>query len=230
MERLGNLQLKAERIFKKDKIKGLLSKIILKIRSVLYSTNSAIWFKKNLEENLKPLTSDINVQVDFHNKNIIQWLHDNHNKYQWIYVPKEIKSADTNQHLFATLIYNKTIIGYIKTGINKVYILDFDEDVLLPPDVAFIYDTFILPEYRGKNIIPFTIVKVISFLKQRGIKEVFCHIPKWNTASRRAFEKVGFKAIAYIRFWRAFKFKFLIKDIYRASYRIENLFYGFYQN
>jgi len=170
------------------------------------------------------------VDIDFNNRTIIQWLSDNHDRYPWFYIPKEISSAASNGHVFVTLVYDNSIIGYIKIGLNRVYILDFDEELPLPDVTAFIYDTFVLPEYRGRNIIPFALVYAENFLRTKGVREILCHIPEWNTASISAFTKTGFKKICHIRFLRLFKFKFLIRDLYRITYRVDNLFYGFQGN
>ncbi len=230
LKKSGYFRLRAGDIFEKEGLRGLFARALLKIRSVVFSTNSALWFKKETGHDCPPIRPGLNVDIEFNNSSIIQWLSDNHNKYPWLYIPEEIRSAESNRHVFVTLVYNNSVIGYIKIGIKRVYILDFDEELPLPRVTAFIYDTFLLPEYRGKNIVPFALVNTISFLKTKGIREIFCHIPKWNRASINAFAKIGFKNICHIRFLRLFKFKFLIRDFYRINYRMDNLFYEFRGN
>ena len=217
-------------ILEKEGIRGVFIKSLLKIRSVVFSTNSALWFKKETGRDCPYIRAALDVNIDFNNSSIIQWLSDNHRKYPWFYIPEEIRSAESNRHVFAAFVHNNSIIGYIKIGIKRVYILDFDEELPLPGVTAFIYDTFILPEYRGRNIVPFALVSTINFLRTKGIREIFCHIPRWNRASINAFAKAGFENIRYLRFLRLFKFKFLIRDFYRISCRMDNLFYEFHEN
>ncbi len=205
-------------------MKSLILKIFRKVKNCAYSYNSAIWLKKKTDDSTEQVVSDIEFKVDFSNRNIFQWLKDHHATYSWLYILKEIKCAEKNDHIFVTFVDEEEIIGYIKIGIKNVYVLDFDEIVTVPFGVAYIYDTFVLPEYRKKNIIPHAFNRITSHLRERGINEIFCHIPAWNIASIKLYKKLGFEEVAFIVFGRIFQLKFLIKDKNRVSFKVRDLF------
>ena len=205
-------------------MKSLILKIFRKFKNYIYSCNSAIWYEKKTDNSIKHVVSDIEIKVDFRNSNIIPWLKEHHPTYSWLYILKEIECAEKYDHIYATFVYEEEIIGYIKIGIKNVYVADFDEIVTVPSGVAYIYDTFVLPAYRKKNIIPHAFNTILSFLRGRGINEIFCHIPAWNIASIRLYKKLGFKEVAFILFGRIFWLKFLIRDRNKVCFKVRTLF------
>jgi GNAT superfamily N-acetyltransferase len=225
MRALRYYKLRARRVLRKEGIGGLLRKAVRRIRTILGASNCAVWFKKDLREIRSVTTGAENVSVEMANHDIEQWLSEHHAAYPWMYIAEEIRCATENGHLFAAIRAAGSIIGYIKIGLKRVYILDFDHEIPLPPDTAFIYDTFLLPSYRGKKIIRFALDETSKQLTLRGIRYIWCHIPLWNHASRKAFEQCGFKAAGFIRFVRVFKLKFLLNGSGTPCFRMDNLFY-----
>jgi len=149
------------------------------------------------------------------------WLKTHHAVFPWIYFGKELETAQANSHIYVCILHRSNIIGYIKVGINNVYIHDFDKVVHFPSKIAFIYDTFVLPEYRGKRIASCAIIETIQFLEERGLEKLWCHIEGWNHASLKTFQKVGFKKKASIRFFRLFGFPFFLQDGYKPLKSLE---------
>lgn len=94
----------------------------------VYASNASIWFIRDLDEPLPQLQETIPVRSEFlldDKQRLINWLQANHARYPWIYFPAEISSALANRHLFAVFDYQREIIGYVKLGVNRVYIHDF---------------------------------------------------------------------------------------------------------
>jgi RimJ/RimL family protein N-acetyltransferase len=159
----------------------------------------------------------INIKVDFlieDKSKLIDWLREYHVRFPWMYLGKELQTAQAGKHIFVAILHEENIIGYCKIGINHTYIHDFDKIVHLPQGVAFIYDTFVLPEHRGKNVALYAIIKTIHYLKEKRFHTVWCHIEEWNRASLKLYQKAGFNKKASIRFCRLFGFEFFIKNKY----------------
>ena len=110
---------------------------------------------------------------------------------------------------FPHIKYNGDIIGCIKIGFKNVYIKDYKKIIEFPPKIAFIYDTYIVPEFRGLNLASFMINEVSCFLRNKEYRAVLCHIPHWNTPSIKAYSKVGFKRLKSIRWIKILGFDFL---------------------
>ena len=95
-------------------------------------------------------------------------------------------------------------VGCIKIGFKNVYISDYDKIIKLPNKMAFIYDTYVLEDQRKKGVAKYLITHAIKFLKAHKYTKVRCHIPPWNKASISAYEKIGFRKISYIRYFKIF--------------------------
>jgi len=112
-----------------------------------------------------------------------------------MYNKKKIDTTRKENHIIASIHYQKKIIGYIKLGFNKVFIQDFQKVINFSPEKAFIYDTYVLPEVRGLGVAPYLITESMKYIKNRGFDQLLCHIPVWNKALINAYKKVGFESV-----------------------------------
>lgn len=190
-------------------MKTLLRNALGKVRRVCFATNNALWFEKDLKEPSRDIDAGIPVKIVFTEMDtIINWIKAHRIHFPWIYVDKELGTARSETHIYPFAVHEDKIIGYIKIGLNRVYIQDYDEFILLPPRGSFIYDTFVLPEYRGKRIAALLVQEAVEYLRERGHGKTWCHIPRWNVASIRVYKHAGFHEVAYIRFVRLLFWKF----------------------
>jgi len=217
-------QLKTKRILKRRGGLFLFKKLYKKIRHSTFRTTSSIWLEKSLDLPVKPVLPGIDVTINFlvsDKSKLIEWLAKQHVKFPWMYFSKEIGVATADNHIFVTLLHRDEILGYIKVGKKQVYIHDFDSIVSFPPGTAFIYDTFILPEYRGKHLALYAIAKTIDYLKEKQFKKLWCHIEQWNQASLKTFRKAGFEEKGSIRFTKLCGVPFFIRDGYKPMVSIK---------
>ncbi len=105
---------------------------------------------------------------------------------------REIDNMRNEGHLIYTLISKNTIIGYIKIGRGRVYILDFDRIMYFPQKDAFVIDTYIHEDYRGKKLFHYLITAVKMDLQKKGFKRLYCHIRSDNGISIAAYKKNSF--------------------------------------
>jgi len=180
-------------------VKGLSKCVIKKVTNFMVTSNYAMWFKRDLNQPIVDQIPKISVKIQFDKREkTLQWIK-SFNK-NWMYNKKEIETAEAENHTIAGIFHKKEIIGYIKIGHKKVYIQDFQKVIPFSPGKAFIYDTFVLPEYRGLGAARYTITESMKYLKKQGFNELLCHIPQWNKASITAYKKAGFESIKGIRF------------------------------
>src|SRR3990172_1308508 len=218
LRKLFYIWIKTNRIIKRKGPLFLFNRLYKKIKMLTFRTTCSIWFEKSLDEPVEFVSPGIDITTNFlvsDKSRLIDWLTKYHITFPWIYISKEIDAAKSDNHIFVTLLHQEKIIGYIKVGIQHVYIHDFDRVVSFPPTSAFIYDTFILPDYRGKHLALYGIAKTIDYLREGKFKKLWCHIEKWNQASLRTFQNAGFKEKGYIRFSRLFGLPFFIRDGYK---------------
>jgi len=204
---LSEIVQKIKRIYFEKGFYSLLFHIIKKTIQIFGDTNSAIWYIKELNDKFYKINPKINVEVNLNSfENTVMWLKECTDK--WVYNENEVEIAKKENHYFPSVIYKGRIIGCLKVGFNNVYIQDYQKVIKFPKNTAFIYDTYVLPEFRGLSIAPFLINEVCKLLKHKGYKKIMCHIPSRNTSSKRAYLKVGFKPVKCIRWIRILNFHF----------------------
>jgi len=184
-------------------------RLIGKSLRFIFTTNSAIWFEKDITEKLVEYQPKIPVEIDMNSTNqTIEWM--NSLKDSWVTNPKEIAAALKYNHCWPSVRFKGKIIGCIKIGFRNPYITDYDRVIQLPERMAFIYDSYVIPEQRGKGIVTYVVIQVLKFLNLQGYTRVGLHVPSWNKTSLRVCEKMGFNKVIYIKCFRIFGHPILI--------------------
>jgi len=195
-------------IYKEEGWLVVVGRGLKKIVCLLFETNSAFWFERDLSLSLPEITPKIPVEINLFSKDeTLDWLRNSGEP--WMFKQRELDIGLVENHHFPNIKYQNKVIGYAKVGQGRVYIQDYKKALNLHKNTAFIYDTYVSPEYRGLKIAPFLITEIMKFLKSNGARRVGCHIPTWNAVSINAYTKVGFKKTKYIRYFKIFGLKFL---------------------
>ncbi len=195
-------------VLRDEGIRPFFEKSLQKIARMFFLTNEAIWFKKDLNDWVVTGEPDLPIEISFSSQDrIVQWLRKNSASFPWICSEREIEVGRSEHHIYPYATYEGEIIGYFKIAFRRVYIRDYDMVIQLPPGTAFIYDTFTLPEYRGKRIGFFLLTAITRYLKSQSYRKLWCHIPAWNGASLNLYRKAGFEEVSPIRFVRLLKWK-----------------------
>lgn len=182
-----------------------------RLLNLIFTTNSAIWFEKDLTKKLVEYKPKISLEVDMNStKDTIEWL--KKQKQKWVVNSKEISVAKIYNHCWPSARFNGNIVGSIKIGFGHVFISDYDKIVKFPNDMAFIYDTYVSQDNRRKGVGKFLINQAVKYAKSEGYARIGCHIPPWNKASISAYKKNDFKKVDYIRNFRIFGVSFKISN------------------
>ncbi|RPI79647.1 MAG: GNAT family N-acetyltransferase [Desulfobacteraceae bacterium] len=209
------LQIKTGRILRRKGVLFLFAKAAQKISAFAFKTSNSIWFEKRLDGSVAPAAPDTEISFEFlvqDKAKLIDWLKERRRVYPWMYLGKEMRTAWADQHIFAVILFGKSIIGYCKIGRNRVYVNDFDGTVCFPRKTAFIYDTFVLPDFRGRHVAYLAVLQIAAYLSKQCYRNLWCHIEEWNGASLAVFRKAGFEKKGLIRYCRLCGFPFFIKD------------------
>ena len=108
-------------------------------------------------------------------------------------------------------------------GLSRAYVTDFQRSIDIPPHTAFIYDTFVHPDFRGRGLAAWAITQTREFLQQRDVRFLWCHIPGWNRPSIRSFGKCGFKKVAHVRHIRLLSTRWFTRNPDRLMQRRETV-------
>jgi ribosomal protein S18 acetylase RimI-like enzyme len=196
-----SIGVKVIKAWKQGGLHSIVKSGIRNLVDALLINSKAIWFKCDLPVSGRIKSSDpedkywevtdVDTVRAFAFEEGISWIDD-----------EEDRCAEDNRHLMIILKDRQQIIGYIKAARNRCYIADFRRSFNLCSNTAFIYDTYIAKNHRGRNLSSLLIKAMIGELERTGIERVFCHIPEWNVASIRNYERCGFKVLYPIRFIR----------------------------
>ncbi|HEY5512941.1 MAG TPA: GNAT family N-acetyltransferase [Geomonas sp.] len=161
----------------------------------LFASNSAIWFCGALaaRPDWHPSSETRIVFEDF--EAACAYIGGQSARFPWIASPGELAAARRWGHYYPLIYHAGEIAGYIKIALGKAYVEDFDALIGLQQDEAFVCDTFIDPEFRGKGLSKELVGATAAWLRERGMRYLFCHIPEWNAASLKLYRGLGFKSI-----------------------------------
>ena len=174
----------------------------------IFNTNSGIWHIKDLKPDLPSKRSGLNLKYDFQDLDkTYSWLITL--DIPWLINDSEYKSALKGNHFWPNVMIDGRIVGCIKVGYSVVYICDYRRSLNFPARTAVIYDTFILPDFRNKGICTQFVNSVCNFLRSQDFDRILCHIPNWNKASFKVFERNGFRAKRKIKCFQVFGFGIL---------------------
>jgi ribosomal protein S18 acetylase RimI-like enzyme len=190
-------------VYNKEGARGVCVRGARELLRLLFDTNSAIWFERNLLEDIPDVPMEMPLEIVLSApEELISWVKDHGER--WMLSPREIELGLREKHYFAVAKYHGNIIAYCRIGINRVYIADYRKIIPLEPGTAFICESYVAPEFRNKNIASFLKVYLMRELRGRGYKKIRNHVPAWNKSSLRVSEKLGFRKTAYIRHFRVF--------------------------
>ena len=164
----------------------------------LYLDYKAYWYERNL---LFPPTDQFPSTLQFEVVNdqfdeTISWMAAL--RIPGLANPREIENMRNEGHWIYTLMSDSLIAGYVKVGRGKVFIADLDKEIWFPQNSAFVMDSFIHQNFRGKRLFHLLISHVIKDLFEKDYRCLYCHIRIDNIRSINAYEKNGFIRIGTV--------------------------------
>lgn len=184
---------------------GLSLLILSNIARKILRTNAATWYRLDLNGFVPMSPKPGSLSFGFMHLDEAQDFFRNHQgSFPWMFVKEEMEVAQAVCHVFPCLRDGDTVIGYIKLGIEKAFVLDFERILYISPNAAFIYDTFISPSHRSMGLASQLVGLTARFAQEQGFRTIWCHIPDWNDPSKKAFRRAGFEAVGKIRFIKLF--------------------------
>jgi len=112
---------------------------------------------------------------------------------EWVKTIVGIYRQDPN--LVKVALKDKEIVGYC-VSVKKLHSY---EGIVM--DVtwksAYIWDLFVLKEYRNKGIGTALLNDAVAYLRSIGVEKVGLLVNYWNENTKKLFEKLGFKLWSY---------------------------------
>lgn len=160
-----------------------------------YDRHQSLWFERRLDETLTLIGPRFDGRLDFdHPERVREWIA--RQDIPGLNDAIEIGSMKERGHYFAGVMNGDDLIGYIKIGWDRVYILDYGIDLKIPPGDYFIIDIYIDPAGRGLGAGPFLVSAAALEMKRRGFEGSIMHVrtdkdPMLKTCLRTGYREIG---------------------------------------
>lgn len=182
---------------------NILYKYIIHLKHLLYESDRSIWYERQLSDEIPNLLLDASIKVSFNNVDkTFVWLGTLNSS--WILAYNKIELASNRDYYISNIQVNDTIIGYGRLGINRVYIPDYGETIVLPKDTALSCHVYILEEFRNKGFAEKLLLEEMRLLRNEGYKKVGGQVSSWNRPSIALCTKLGFKEVCHIAYYKLF--------------------------
>lgn len=175
------------------------SALLQAMRRRIYYRHRSIWFERPLDDSLKIIQPRFDGRLDFdHSETVIEWIASRN--VPGTNDPREIESMRRRGQILAGVFDGPQMIGYVKIGWDKVYVLDYRIDLTLRPGAFFILDAYIMPEKRGLGAGPFMVSATSLEMKKRGYKRRLSHVRIDNTPMLKSGRRAGYREIGRVDF------------------------------
>lgn len=163
----------------------------------VYFRHQSIWFDLPLTDQMEVIRPKFDGWLDFDNPDKI---------YNWIAErnvsgtndPHEIAHMKAAEHYFVGIMNGDKIMGYMKLGWDKVYVLDYRIELQMPAETYFVIDIFIAPENRGLGAGPFLSSASAIEMKRRGYNRAVMHVRTDKTPMLKSGAKAGYIEIGRV--------------------------------
>jgi len=162
-----------------------------------YFHHRSIWFDLALTDSMEVIRPKFDGWLDFDNtKKIYGWIEERN--VAGTNDPYEIAHMKEAGHFFVGIMNGDKIMGYMKLGWDRVYVLDYRIELQMPPESYFVIDIFIAPENRGLGAGPFLSSASAIEMKRRGFKRAIMHVRTDKTPMLKSGAKAGYVEIGRV--------------------------------
>lgn len=113
-----------------------------------------------------------------------------------------------NDDLCFVAMWNGIIVGYLWASLKrKVYIPEFEREIVFNNGEAYLYDGFVFPDFRRKSIIKKILEAALHYLKSHNVKRANVCTLTANETPQRVLRDAGFRVAKFCKFVKVFRFK-----------------------
>jgi glycosyltransferase involved in cell wall biosynthesis len=168
----------------------------------IFESNQMIFFKKDLSETEidsgTPELENINITIEI--VNAPQGL--GHLAYL---KEEEIKKRFVLGDICFLARANGEYTHYAWVRFKEADVTEIKKRVNFGKSSGVIYNCYTYPKFRGRNIYPYVLSKILDFLKEHGYRSAYIYAKASNYPSLRGIEKAGFREIGLADYKRIFK-------------------------
>lgn len=165
----------------------------------------ALIWERNLEEEIPKIETKIPVNIR------MATIHDLRAHPHFGRLPlreDEALKRLSNGDLCFIVLWKGIIIGYMWAAVKrKIYIPEFEREIVFEDDEGYCYDGFVFPVFRRKGLFKKMHEEAFHYLKSQNVKRVKGITVITNEAAQRVMRDTGFRAVGLVKFVRIFRFQ-----------------------
>jgi GNAT superfamily N-acetyltransferase len=105
-------------------------------------------------------------------------------------------------------VWNGMVVGYLWASFKrKVYLGEIEREVSFKTGGVYLYDGFVLPNFRRKGLFKKLLEEALQYFKSRNVKKANAGTLTNNKAPQKAFKALGFSTVRLVKFVKIFLFK-----------------------
>lgn len=114
----------------------------------------------------------------------------------------------SNGDLCFIALWKGIIIGYMWATLKrKVYMPEFEREIVFENSEGYLYESFVFPVFRRRGLFKKMVEEALHYLKSQNVKRVKGITVTTNEASQRVMRDTGFRAVELVKFVKIFRFQ-----------------------
>lgn len=192
---------------------AFLKVVLLSIAELFVKHREAVLFEKDLSEIPGPIRPKrgMNIEVGTHHdmprltRLLSQWsARIFHNRF-------------LRGNLFFIAQIDDQIVHQVWISFKDIYVPLLNQKIILREGEAYLYHIYTAPKFRGNNVFPAVISKVLRYLKDQGYKRCFFLVDLKAHLSTRAYQRIfGTNKGILISYWRILGYRHYRYEPYRG--------------
>ncbi len=196
---LSDLFTKSAYYIKVNGFGAYLKKILFSIAELLVKHQEAVLFEKDLWEITGPIHPSRGVYIEIGTLNDVPRL--TQLLPQWSV--RIFRDRLLRGDIFFTAQIGNQIVHQTWISFKDKWVPLLNKKIILREKEAYLYHSYTAPEFRGKNVFPTVISKVLRYLKAQGYKRCFFLVDLKTHQSTRAYERIlGTNNGTIVSYWR----------------------------
>jgi GNAT superfamily N-acetyltransferase len=177
------------------KEKGIINTFFLSVKFVLLKITGfrlldGLFYDRSLEENIYEIRPKKKVVIRQAKENDLEKLYSlvDYKKYS------VFKKRFSENKVCFVILNGEIVVGYAWLSVTNEYESNCRIEVRLQDREAYLFDDYVVPEYRHNGLQIALINTRLIYLKSRGYKTAIAIVFDKNTHSRKAYVSAGFQA------------------------------------
>jgi GNAT superfamily N-acetyltransferase len=167
------------------------------LRWNLYFRHRSVWFELLLDNTVEVIEPRFDGHLEFDDpQRVLNWIRETNEP--GTVDAHEIESMLDRDQYFVGILDGDAIVGFVKIGWNRCYVLDYRCDLEIPAGCYFLLDVYVAPGARGKGAGPFLLTAAAVEMRRRGFNRGIMHVRTDKAPMLRSSARAGYRELGQV--------------------------------